>query len=716
MLLSGKLNQVVKLKNQILPEDDGFIYPNKNKDLELQYINFYIPKKLRYSLSDNFTETNKEVSGKLSHSPILGYAYDGNPIYGPYGFSETLGGPVKQIKSSYILNLITNPQLRPQSFEPGYFVNDYEYTGSNDLDENNGRFCVTPQYPNGTYAYFYSVNIDATNIATPVYPYVVGPKFYDIPVENNFIPKFNQDFNIFSTSLSRNIAPYYLENPNSSYELIDKVSDVYKQEFRVYDVESSNIEGVSIFSPGTGYKVNDFVVLDNTETEGTGANIVVSEVKGKEVSQFSINNEKIENISFIVRGTKVTGICDSPHGLVNDEIILISGISTITASSLEGLRKIKVVNKTVDLLENIDIEANTGVSTFISVKDVSGFNDNDFIGIGTERLLITRVSSQKSGFYVNRLENTGVHTVGIESVTLLPKTFEFKIENLTNDLSLENKVTFFDPKESVGTGTAGVVRSIVGLGTSSIESRFIPERSIYLPGHKFFTGQELIYHPGIAGTSLYVNNVGSGISFKLEQNQKVYAVNLGKNYVGLSTLGFTTSSGIGTNFNSLEFWNLTEAFGVIGYAHSLATVNPQIKGILQRSSGIVTTSENHELSSGDSIDFKILSTSTNEVKLKYDAINRKLLANEIIFSNSDVMDGQDSTIDLSSSNIKVKTGDKVVYFASTPINGLLNGGIYYVLKEDFNKIKLCAFESDIKKSNNIIFSSTGSSSTATLFY
>lgn len=705
-----KINQVVKLKNEILQEDDGFIYPNKNKELELQYINFYIPKKLRYSLSDNFTDTNREVSGKLSHSPILGYAYDGNPIYGPYGFDTTLGGTIRQIKSSYILNLITDPGLRPQSFEPGYFVDDYEYTGTNDLDESNGRFCITPQYPNGTYAYFYSVSIDATNIATPVYPYVVGPKFYDLPITNNFIPKFNQDFNIFNTTLSRNIAPYYLENPNSSYELIDKVSDVYKQEFRVSEIESSDIEDVSIFSPGTGYKVNDFISLDNTETQGTGANIVVSEVKGKEISDFSVNTDKIENISFITKGTKVTGICESPHGLVNNETILISGISTITSSSLEGLKKIQVIDKTVELLKNIDIVSNTGVSTFITVKDVSGFKDNDFIGIGTEKLLITKVSSQQSGFYVNRIENTGFHTVGIDNVRLLPKRFEFKIDNLSNDFTLENTVTFFDPKETVGTGTAGVIRTIVGLGTSSTESRFIQERRIYLPGHKFFTGQELIYNPGVAGTSLYVNNVGSGVSFKLEKDQKVYAVNLGKNYIGLSTLGFTTSSGIGTNLNSLEFWNLTEAFGVVGYAHSLRTINPQIIGTIQRSSGVVTTTDNHELTSGDTIDFNIVSTSINEVKIKYDVINRKLLVNEIIFSNSDVTDGVDSTIDLSSSNIQIKTGDKVVYFASTPIVGLVNGGIYYVLKEDQNKIKLCNFESDIKKSNNIIFSSTGSSS------
>ena len=54
----------------------------------------------------------------------------------------------------------------------------------------------------------------------------------------------------------------------------------------------------------------------------------------------------------------------------------------------------------------------TGVSTFIKVKDTSGFKSNDFISVDGETLLITGVSSQRSGFYVNRVNNTGIHTIG----------------------------------------------------------------------------------------------------------------------------------------------------------------------------------------------------------------------------------------------------------------------------------------------------------------
>ena len=43
-------------------------------------------------------------------------------------------------------------------FPLGFFIKDYEYQGNGDLDRNNGRFCITPDYPNGTYAYFSTIN------------------------------------------------------------------------------------------------------------------------------------------------------------------------------------------------------------------------------------------------------------------------------------------------------------------------------------------------------------------------------------------------------------------------------------------------------------------------------------------------------------------------------------------------------------------------------
>ena len=59
--------------------------------------------------------------------------------------------------------------------KPGYVV---DIASGESLDEFNGKFAVTPEYPNGTYAYFMTEN----GSGDPVYPYVIGPKYYGAPI------------------------------------------------------------------------------------------------------------------------------------------------------------------------------------------------------------------------------------------------------------------------------------------------------------------------------------------------------------------------------------------------------------------------------------------------------------------------------------------------------------------------------------------------------
>lgn len=705
-LKQWKVDQVVKLQNYINENDDSILLDSQNRDLGLQVCSYYIPKKLRYQLSDNFTVSNKETSGELRHSPIFGYAYDGNPIYGPYGYGNASGGTIRQIKTSYVLKPVTDPNIRPSSFPSGYFVNDYVYDGSGDLDEHNGRFCVTPEYPDGVYAYFYSVDIDISKVAKNRYPYIVGPTFNNIPLEENFLPIYNQNYDFFTNEVTRNVGPYYLNYSRSSYGLIDNVSDNYKQEFQITNLNSGTIQDVSIFSSGHNYKVNDLILLDNKGSGGTGANIVVSKLKGKEIEDISIQSKSFSNVVFVPKYNQIEAQFDTPHEFSNLEPVVISGVSTISALQLEGLYNINVQDKVVQLLENIPTQAVTGISTFIKVKDISGFSVNDFIGIGSERLLITRISAERSGFYVNRISNTGVHTTGIDDVILLPKKFTFTTKNPIPGVFIPNSIVFFDPKESVGTGSSGVTRTVVGLGTTSFESRFIPAKSIYLPNHKFYTGQPLTYNAGFGGTSLYVNRVGLAVSFSIVNNQTVYAVNLGKDYIGISTVGYTTSSGIGTTLECVEFWDLTQSFGVIGAAHSLATQNQNLVASVKRISGIVTTTENHGLVVGDEVEFEILSTLTESHKVFFDNINRKVLIGEYTFNNSNVSISNNSIQSTSFQNIK--NGTKVVYFAVNPLGGLSNGKVYYIFKKDVDIISFCEYKSDIFISKEIDITSLSS--------
>ena len=222
--------------------------------------------------------------------------------------------------SGYVLNVNPSLELRPPGFESGYFIDDYEFIGTGSLDEFNGRFCITPEFPDGIYAYFYTIVISTpgggqnvpSGIAIPSYPYVIGPKFKDVPIENNFLPKFNQDLYKFDTSVTRNISPYYLNYYNSGYELINSISDDYKQEFRVESVNSGKIEKTTIFSPGNNYSVGDVVLVDNENTEGSSASISVSRVSGKTISDFELITKSIPNVDFIIKSNKIIAKTSSP--------------------------------------------------------------------------------------------------------------------------------------------------------------------------------------------------------------------------------------------------------------------------------------------------------------------------------------------------------------------------------------------------------------------
>ena len=132
------------------------------------------------------------VIDSTTHSPLIGFAYDGYPIYGAYGYANEDGtGGLVRMKSGYVLRDITerttgpngqNVQAGPPvntTYPLGYFREDYRFDAAlaaapDVLDEHNGRFCITPEYPQGMYCYFTTIDANWNS----AYPYVVGPQFY----------------------------------------------------------------------------------------------------------------------------------------------------------------------------------------------------------------------------------------------------------------------------------------------------------------------------------------------------------------------------------------------------------------------------------------------------------------------------------------------------------------------------------------------------------
>ena len=127
------------------------------------------------------------------HSPLIGFSYDGYPVYGAYGYKNADGtGGITRIKSGYQLRNISTRTVWADgtdvpdgpavsaTYPLGYFREDYEFVnhaGAADyLDGHNGRFCVTPEYPNGMYCYFATVDANWNS----AYPYLIGPTYYGV--------------------------------------------------------------------------------------------------------------------------------------------------------------------------------------------------------------------------------------------------------------------------------------------------------------------------------------------------------------------------------------------------------------------------------------------------------------------------------------------------------------------------------------------------------
>jgi hypothetical protein len=167
------------------------------------------------------------------HSPLIGFAYDGFPIYGAYGFKNADGtGGIVRMKSGYDLRNITTRTVYADgtdvsdgpavsaTYPLGYFREDYEYVDNvapDYLDEHNGRFCVTPEYPNGIYCYFATVDENWNS----AYPYAVGPTFYGVKTAAKV------------TSISESVTTY---DPTSA-----AVEETQSMQFNVFPNPSADV-------------------------------------------------------------------------------------------------------------------------------------------------------------------------------------------------------------------------------------------------------------------------------------------------------------------------------------------------------------------------------------------------------------------------------------------------------------------------------------------
>lgn len=686
-----KINQVAKNLPILTGEDEGILVPSLKEEPDLQFVHFYPPKVLRRKLKDNIVSGDKEHPTP-TESPILGWSYDGYPIYGPY---SSVGGVIKNITSGYELILERNRELRPPTsiYPAGFFIQDYEYNSSNEdgLDEYNGKYIKNTDFPEGTYAYFYTIDISEDGISSPQYPYVIGKEFKSYPQKENYDPNHNQNLDLNELGLIRNTAPYYLNSTNSYYKSIDLVDSKYKQEFIVDNISSSEITGINLYTNGDGYRVGELLRFDNSDTSGSGANGSISAIDGKSITTINLAETKYDNISFYKKGIEIVGVSTTPIDIKTNDFITISNIDTISHKSLERKVKVNTYGRVVELLEDIGPTSQTGIITSILPNDVIGFEVDDFIKIDNEIAKILQIFPNKNKLVVQRLSNTESHTAGESSIELLPRKFTFFDRDNTLDY-IENTTTYFNPSDVVSFGISQTQYTIDGDVEISI-----PERSIYIPNHKYTTNQPVIYNSGFGGTPLIVSNSVDGPYFQLSNGQTVYVVNNGSNYIGLTT-------GIGTSFNPLYFTYNEFGFGKV---HSLRTTFDEVFGSIEKYSVVITTKEPHQLVSGDIIQLNLIPEITNTIKFRYEDSLKKITTEKINFEASEV-DLNESNITIISDDIK--TGDKVIYYSNgePEIGGLVDSSTYFVINTTKNRIKLAQYYSDAIDGKYITLTSTSS--------
>lgn len=221
-----------------------------------------VPMKLRHALGDS-VQAARQANGEYlysenfngNHSPIIGWMNDGLPLYGPYGYSSPMApnSGVRRMITGFIVrdgqhgtydipsngrNKLPDWAVAYQGIGPDltinqqgpshaeipvpYFMEDYafkddlpgfsHYDGTGtfnesihyDLNQWNVRYCVTPEFPNGTWAYFTCID-DQGN---PTFPYNVTVQYYGDPSQGGTV-----------TTVTENLTTNWVGGPDAALNL-----------------------------------------------------------------------------------------------------------------------------------------------------------------------------------------------------------------------------------------------------------------------------------------------------------------------------------------------------------------------------------------------------------------------------------------------------------------------------------------------------------------
>ena len=481
-----------------------------------EYGYLYNPKKMRFLLGDNVSDTTYAELNPTRHSPIIGWSFDGHPIYGPYAYTDRENknpyNELKQMISSYRIRATRDALVGNDLADidkMGTYIEDYEYVeGLGDLDQYNGRFCVTPEYPLGVYAYFCTLDGSTGN---PKFPYFVGPNFYseasDINWKGNGLQRnFTEDavrykrpYVATDTALVRRknkgnpveyilaledaTTPIVLEDDSTFIGFVDvgigyfdyfpsvkggSVDSLFVAATNRYF--SSGLDQYLIEGAGFDYKVNDRLIFDETGTGGSGISARVSKVSGTNTNAIAY---AVNSTTDIITGTITTG---SAHYLkIGDTVDIAIGDNEYTREI-----DVKIINdkyhfKYFDLTDftisskgrvvqaNITITGGTGLTngSYTSIPLIGGTGQNASANITVSGNTVTAVSIVGEG---KEYTDGDVLTANISNIGGTGQNFSIDIGNVKKTGGLvQNLWTFM----AGSGGTPGTYTKVPLVNTSA---------------------------------------------------------------------------------------------------------------------------------------------------------------------------------------------------------------------------------------------------------
>jgi len=358
--------------------------------------------------------------------------------------------PVTAPPTLYIFGY-TSSDLGLRTVQVGYalgdLVQDHIYDSSvGTLDAFNGKFAVTPEYPNGTYAYFMTED----SSGNPVYPYAIGPKMYGAPLfEGNVVPDI---VDIFPDGAAGDIV--LTDTGEVSYIKMSRNGDNYfgPTKARIIGGEGSGATGSSTVQTVTG------LTLLNSGRSYASAPTVIFEGGGGQDAQGSA---KIDTTG------KVTSISIANSGEFYQEppFILISGGGGIGAKAVATIDQGQITSITVtEEGEGYTSPPNIIFTRLVNLKRKAGARQaNNASSIYVSGLTKTVTPSDAEVFVksTSSFPGSGEFIVGYETISYTAKT-DKKFSGLTRgvnfnydqriilDTSQDNRVGVSTYKFNVG--------------------------------------------------------------------------------------------------------------------------------------------------------------------------------------------------------------------------------------------------------------------------